>query len=66
MLFLRLVQIKVLERKILLNTFLTFFNRCLSLPGCAISDDVLLVLAPALVRIKVKFQHSQVNKTGQN
>jgi hypothetical protein len=28
-------------------------SRCLSLPGCAINDDVLQVLAPALVRIQV-------------
>ena len=30
-----------------------YFCRCLSLPGCAISDDVLLILAPALVRIEM-------------
>ena len=29
------------------------YFRCLSLPGCAINDDVLQVLAPALVRIEM-------------
>jgi hypothetical protein len=26
--------------------------RCISLPGCAINDEILTILAPALVRVK--------------